>query len=154
MRCIAAATDASDAADRAIDFAADLASKFGAELVLTHAIAASTVASVGTGPVRSLANVRVPMTVENASVSEVVVDTAKNLLAKAKARAEARGARHVHTEVRVGEPAEVILSVAKERKADVIVLGKRGQGRLAGLLLGSVSQKVMTVARCAVIVIP
>jgi nucleotide-binding universal stress UspA family protein len=154
MRCIAAATDGSDAADRAIDFAADLASKFGADLVLTNAISASTVASVGSGPVRSLATVRVPITVENTSISEVVVDTAKDLLAKAKARAEARGARQVDIEVRVGEPAEVILSVAKERKADVIVLGKRGQGRLTGLLLGSVSQKVMTLARCAVIVIP
>jgi len=154
MRSIVAATDGSDAANRAIDFAADLASKFGADLVLTDVISASTVAAVGIGPIRSLANVRVPITVESTAVSEVVVDTATGLLAKAKARAEARGARHVHIEVRVGEPAEAILSLAKERDADVIVLGKRGPGRLVGLLLGSVSQKVMTLARCAVIVIP
>ena len=85
---------------------------------------------------------------------EVLTNTANDLAAKAKGRAEARGAQHVYTEVRAGEPAEVILSVAKEREADVIVLGKRGQGRLAGLLLGSISQKVVTQARCAVIVIP
>lgn len=154
MRCIAAATDGSDAADRAIDFAADLASKFSAELVVTHAIPASALASTGTGSVRPFLNVRAPVSVESLSVPEVLTDLANDILAKAKTRAEARGAHQVQSEVHVGEPAEVILSVAKKRNADAIVLGKRGQRRLAGLLLGSISQKVATLARCAVIVIP
>lgn len=155
MRCIAAATDGSEAADRALDFAADLASKFGADLVLTHVVLPSAPASAGAGPTRTfLPNPRAPIAVESLSVPEVLTQTASDLLAKAKSRAEARGALHVHTEVRVGEPAEVILSVAKERNADAIVLGKRGQGRLAGLLLGSISQKVVTLARCAVMIIP
>ncbi len=154
MRCISVATDGSDAADRAIDFAADLASKFSVDLVLTHVISASTLATTSAGPGRPLAHQRAPIRVEYGSVPEVLTNTANDLAAKAKGRAEARGAQHVYTEVRAGEPAEVILSVAKEREADVIVLGKRGQGRLAGLLLGSISQKVVTQARCAVIVIP
>ncbi len=154
MRCIVAATDGSDAADRAIDFAADLASKFGAGLVLTYVIAPAATASAHTSPVRSLANVRAPTRIEDASLSEVVREMAEELLRKAKGRAEARGALHVDIAVRVGEPTEVILALAEERKADTIVLGKRGQGRLAGLLLGSVSQRVTTLARCAVVVIP
>jgi len=155
MRCIAAATDGSTGADRAIDFAADLASKFGADLVLTHVISASALPSASFGASRPfLPTPRAPVVVETLSVPGVLTDTANELLAKAKARAEARGVRRVHTEVHVGEPAEAILSLAKERNADAIVLGKRGEGRLAGLLLGSISQKVVTLAHCAVIVIP
>jgi nucleotide-binding universal stress UspA family protein len=49
-----------------------------------------------------------------------------------------------------GDPAENILSVAKKKKADVIVLGRRGMGRLSGLIIGSVSQKVNQLADCPV----
>ena len=34
------------------------------------------------------------------------------------------------------------------RKADLIVLGSRGRGRMEGLLLGSVSQKIAALAPC------
>ncbi len=154
MHHIVAATDGSDAADRAIDFAAELAGKFAADLVLTHVISAATLAPGGTGLAHPAADLRAPMRIENTSLSEVLTDTAKDILAKAATRAKARGARRIDTEVRTGDPVEMILSVAAEHDADVIVLGRRGLGRLAGLLLGSNSQKVAMLARCAVIVVP
>jgi nucleotide-binding universal stress UspA family protein len=92
--------------------------------------------------------------VEDTSLPEVLEDAGRDVLAKAAARAEQRGARHIHTEIRAGEPAETLIAVAKERAADAMVLGKRGRGRLAGLVLGSVSQKVVTNAPCPVIVVP
>src|SRR3990172_977699 len=46
----------------------------------------------------------------------------------------------IHTELIEGNPAETIIDVAKTRASDVIVMGSRGLGRLAGLLLGSTSQ--------------
>ena len=36
----------------------------------------------------------------------------------------------------------------------MLVVGRRGRGRLSGLLLGSVSQKVASLAPCIVIVVP
>ena len=55
----------------------------------------------------------------------------------------------VRTVVHEGDPASAILAVAKEADADLIVMGRRGLGDLAGLLLGSVSQKVTHLAECA-----
>lgn len=47
-----------------------------------------------------------------------------------------------------------IIEAAERGNADAIVIGRRGRGRLAGLLLGSVSQKVVTLAPCPVVVVP
>lgn len=55
--------------------------------------------------------------------------------------------------VRFGDPAGEILSMASEMKSDLIVMGKRGRGGAAKLLLGSVSSKVVKEAPCAVTVV-
>jgi len=59
----------------------------------------------------------------------------------------------VHTEMIEGDPAEAILNVANTRASDIIVMGSRGLGRLSGLLLGSVSQKVVAHAPCPVLIV-
>ena len=53
-----------------------------------------------------------------------------------------------------GDPATEILRYAREAEADTIVMGSRGRGRLAGLLLGSVSQKVASLAPQVTIIVP
>ena len=50
-----------------------------------------------------------------------------------------------------GHPAEVLINASKE--ADLLVVGSRGHGGLAGALLGSVSQHCTQYARCPVVVI-
>ena len=59
----------------------------------------------------------------------------------------------VHTEILEGPPAEAILDVAETRKSDLIVMGSRGLGPLAGALLGSQSQKVVRHAACPVLIV-
>lgn len=59
----------------------------------------------------------------------------------------------IHKEILEGDPAEAILKVADTRKSDLIVMGSRGLGRLAGLLLGSTSQKVVAHAKCPVLIV-
>ncbi len=65
------------------------------------------------------------------------------------------GDREATVERRVVEelPARAILDAASEG-ADLIVMGSRGRGGLKGLLLGSVSQKVVHHAPCPVVVVP
>jgi nucleotide-binding universal stress UspA family protein len=57
------------------------------------------------------------------------------------------------TEILEGPAAEAILSVAEARAVDLIIMGTRGVGRLAGLLVGSQSQKVVAHAHCPVLLV-
>ena len=50
--------------------------------------------------------------------------------------------------------AQAIADVAREEQADVIVVGTRGHTVLAGLLLGSVAQRLLHIAPCPVLVVP
>jgi nucleotide-binding universal stress UspA family protein len=59
----------------------------------------------------------------------------------------------IHTELIEGSTAESIIEVATTRMSDVIVMGSRGHGTLAGLLLGSTSQKVVAHAPCPVLIV-
>jgi nucleotide-binding universal stress UspA family protein len=56
--------------------------------------------------------------------------------------------------VRVGEPGETIAKVARQKRCSEIVLGSRGLGNLKGLILGSVTTKVIHAARVPVTVVP
>jgi nucleotide-binding universal stress UspA family protein len=92
------------------------------------------------------------------SISEMLSESALDSIASltlqdAEKVAKAARSSTIDKALLKGDPAENILSVAKKRKADVIVLGRRGMGRLAGLLLGSVSQKVSQLAHCPVLTV-
>jgi len=58
----------------------------------------------------------------------------------------------VNIDVRSGSPAEELLAAAKD--ADLLVVGSRGAGGFAQLIMGSVSQQVTLHARCVVAVVP
>jgi len=60
---------------------------------------------------------------------------------------------HVNTRLEEGTPAEMILSVAQEIKADLVILGVRGLGQIQELVLGSVSHRVLTHAPCPVLLV-
>ncbi|MEM7613583.1 MAG: universal stress protein [Pseudomonadota bacterium] len=55
--------------------------------------------------------------------------------------------------IRSGDPTHEILEAAREQDADVIIMGRRGLGNVAGLLLGSVTQKVQARAGCPVLTV-
>jgi len=59
----------------------------------------------------------------------------------------------IHTEIIEGSPAEAIITVAETRNSEIIIMGSRGLGRLAELLLGSTSQKVVAQAHCPVLIV-
>lgn len=143
MKKILVASDGSAAAERAVAFAAELARGMAAELLLL-----TVCVSVGDGDLERFS------LSEHASVMEVLEAEARSILARARSIAEGKGVRGLKTILETGETASAILDCARNAQVDVIVVGKRGRGHLAGLLLGSVSQKLVSLAPAVVIVVP
>jgi len=52
------------------------------------------------------------------------------------------GALKIETDVRIGVPYDALLAVVKEKKADLIVMGKKGRSDLADIVIGSCAQKM------------
>ena len=142
---ILAATDGSDAASRAVDLAARLAKALNGHLNIIHVISGHDV------PAEQLNEYALQ---EHMTSGEVLSVFSQEKLKTARQRAEALGVSDVRLESEIGDVAEAIIEAARRDEVDMIVLGKRGLGRLSGLLLGSVSQKLVSVAPCAVIVVP
>jgi len=142
MRHILVATDGSEGADRAVEAAVELAKSCGAELSIV------TVGGNLSGEeMRQLAGA-------GNNIGDILEQRCQQILGAAKSRAQHVGITKIHVHSGWGDPAQSIIEIATRAKADAIVLGRRGRGRLAGLLLGSVSQKVASLAPCTVIVVP
>jgi nucleotide-binding universal stress UspA family protein len=86
---------------------------------------------------------------EAAAEAQAIVDSAVGALqAAGAASATGRVVRGLK-----GEEAQTILDVAREEAADIIVVGPRGLGRLAGLLVGSVTDKLVQLSDRPVLVV-
>ncbi len=59
----------------------------------------------------------------------------------------------VAAEVQVGVPAEEIVEMANSDGDDFIVMGSRGLSPIAELLLGSVSERVIRISKCPVLIV-
>ena len=55
--------------------------------------------------------------------------------------------------IREGSPARVILEVANEEQIDLIVMGSSGKSGFDRFIMGSVADKVVNSAKCAVLVV-
>jgi len=128
--------DGSGHAWRALDFASDLARQYGATLVILH------VYGTGAPP----PELREFVEAEHLTGPDLPRQLAERVLDSAEERAREHGVESIERMVGRGEPARAILEVAKSVGADCIVMGSRGLGDLHGLLLGSVSHKVMQLA--------
>jgi nucleotide-binding universal stress UspA family protein len=69
--------------------------------------------------------------------------------ARERLRAAGRGAT---TDVRVGVPADEVITAAQEARADLLVVGAANRSAVGRLLLGSVSGRVLSHAPCSVLV--
>ena len=73
-------------------------------------------------------------------------------LLEAQQKIDAAGCAHT-THIHVGQPAEVIAKLAAEQGCDLIVMGTHGRGGIAGLLIGSVANRVLHLASCPVLLV-
>ena len=73
-------------------------------------------------------------------------------LLEAQQKIDAAGCAHT-THIHVGQPAEVIAKLAAEQGCDLIVMGTHGRGGIAGLVTGSVANRVLHLAGCPVLLV-
>jgi nucleotide-binding universal stress UspA family protein len=137
FKTIVWATDGSDAADAALPFAKGLAEGEGRKLVVAHS--------------KELIHGRAGGYPVNADEDEL----------QAKIRGQAEELRSEGLDVTlwiqtVGAPgaAHMIAEAAHDFRADVIIVGTRGHTAIGGLLLGSVTQRLLHIATCPVLAIP
>ena len=144
---ILVADDGSDAALKAVEIAAELAAKTGASLT---ALAVIDPGNFGAADVHSVARSE---GLERSAAVAARIDAAAAYLARCQTIAQRHGVVRFRSEKRAGDdPAAGILEFASEHAIDLIVVGSRGMGRLPGLFLGSVSQKLASLAPCSVLI--
>ena len=131
------ATDGPSDAEAALMYARDLALRDDAQVLVVHAFE----------PVRS--RLGDPW---GTRITARHVSAGQDLANQAAQRLQAAGV-DVMVEVLEGPPADAILRVAEVRQPDLIVMGSRGHGALASLLLGSVSHRVLAHTRVPVMVV-
>jgi len=133
------ATDGSEAADEALPLARTLAVESGGELVVVHCLELST-------PIKYAG--RIPVHADE--------DELKAKIVRQVAELDAGGVPTILQTARTseGKAAQAIAEAAHEQQAEVIVVGTRGHTALGGLLLGSVTQRLLRIASCPVLAVP
>src|SRR5262249_38800654 len=127
---VVVATDRSETAARAVSWAADMAGRFAADLVLVQVLAPD---------------------VDTEELPEPRVDLAATELSRVAADIAGPMGR---ARVVVGDdPAVAILRVAEEEGADVVVVGNAGMAGRKKFLLANVPNRISHLARCTVIVV-
>jgi nucleotide-binding universal stress UspA family protein len=128
------AVDGSAHSAKAVPVAADIAKKSNGEVLVFHA-REYVVARGGS------------YQLEDAPDADALVERVKAELAATGVKALGRVEASLE-----GRAAKAILSAAESEGADAIVMGSRGLSELGGLLLGSVTHKVIQLSHCTVVV--
>ncbi|MEO1138200.1 MAG: universal stress protein [Pseudomonadota bacterium] len=134
--------DGSEQSKSAALVACDLAKHYDATVTLVHIPHGETVGFVvGAAPGYRVATTK-PSFAEVEEAGQKVLDACMKTLAAADCGP-------VKTYMQHGDPAAEVLAYADEIGADLIVTGRRGLGRVSSLILGSTTQKINHLAKCA-----
>jgi len=136
FKTLVLALDGSEESRRAIPVAVELARRDHAKIVIAHV--EQDIAGKGGGPIKA---------------------TEDEIQAEIRTLGEELSAQGVETSVEMtsvmlGGPAHAIDEIADKAGADLIVVGTRGHGQIAGLLLGSVTQRLLHIAKRPVLAVP
>ncbi len=140
VETVAVGTDGSGTADKAVEFAIDMAARYEARIVFISAYV----------PVRDS---RLEREARDAPEDlQWTINPAEDVdatLRECEERAEEKGLRWA-SEAREGDPAKILVALAESNGADVLVIGNKGMERK---LLGSVPNSVSHNAPCSVLIV-
>ena len=174
IKTIVVPTDGSSHAKKACDLAADIAEKYGARMIILHVLMRHTSESdietlceenampeslakkfkdLRDSYVEMAAATYEPGPIFLLMPDDLLKEVGDLILNNARQRAESKGIKNISAHIVDGTPADVIIAAAEKEKADMIVMGSRGLGNIAGVLMGSVSHKVNHQAKCTCVTV-
>ena len=130
-------TDGSRCSKNALKHVVEIAKKFGSKVFILHAFPYV--------PEYIGAEYRDKIVSQSTLEAEKITNEAAEVLKENGIEYE--------IEILEGPAHKAILNVAEVRKVDLIIMGSRGVSALAGVLLGSVSQRIVTHAKCPVMIV-
>jgi nucleotide-binding universal stress UspA family protein len=136
MKTIVVGYDGTEASERALGRAGELATAFGSSVIVTSVSPVMTGAAHGGGSVDPT---------DPPEEHEALLERGRATLAEHGIQAD--------TVLATGDPAEAIVELAQQRSADLIVVGTREPGFWERLLGHSVSAAVQRHARCDVLIV-
>jgi nucleotide-binding universal stress UspA family protein len=142
-RTILVGTDGSATSFRAVDQAARLAADTGATLVLACAY----------HPMSERERQSAADRLGDLAYKVQGSTPADDAVRAARDRAVAAGARDIDGVAVQGDPVDVLTKVAKDRSADLLVVGNRGLGSLTGRILGSVPASLSHKSPCDILIV-
>ena len=137
LKTIVVATDLEGQAEAALEYARKLATNYGARIVLAH----------GLDPMEYAAVEAIPDAVLNhltAAARKVLDQLAGDLL---------RQGIRSHSEVRQGAVAEMLVDVARQYDAGLIVIGTKGMEGAGPVVVGAIAERLVRLAPCPVLAV-
>ncbi|HEU5055542.1 MAG TPA: universal stress protein [Kofleriaceae bacterium] len=137
--------DFSDDSREAMRRSADLVKATGGSLTLFHVVHV---------PITTYADAAPMMPNPGVELTQELGTAANKALAEWKQRAEEMGVKQVSVQVVAGVPWQMIVEALEaDRSYDLVAMGTHGRTGLARVLLGSVAERVVRHAPCAVLVV-
>jgi nucleotide-binding universal stress UspA family protein len=137
LKTIVVATDLDGRSEAALEYARKLATQYGARIVLAHGLDPLDYATVDSVPGRILKG---------------LPEQARAVLDQMTAELVREGI-HSHSEIRQGAVAQMLVDVARQYDADLIVVGTEGKHGAGPVVVGTVAEQLVRLAPCAVLAV-
>jgi nucleotide-binding universal stress UspA family protein len=144
LKKILVATDFSEPSEAALAYGRELAGSFGAALTVVHVVDDTMARAYGIDGGVLLTDPAMQREFEASALEQVNASISE----EDRTRLAATGQVLAST-----APALAIVTYARDANIDLIVMGTRGRGGVAHLLMGSVSEKVVQTAPCPVLTV-
>jgi nucleotide-binding universal stress UspA family protein len=137
LKTIIVATDLEGHSEAAFEYAGKLAASYGARIVLAHGLDPMEYAVVDEVPGR---------------VRKSLTEEARAVLDKLSADLLQEGI-HSHSEIRQGAVAQMLVDVAKQYEAGLIVIGTRGKEGAGPVVVGAIAEQLVRLSPCPVLAV-
>jgi nucleotide-binding universal stress UspA family protein len=137
LKTIVVATDLEGQAEAALEYARKLAINYGARIVLAHGLDPMEYAAVDSVP---------------GSVLSHLTENARKVLDKLTGDLLREGI-HSHSEIRQGVVAEMLVDVAQQYEAGLIVIGTKGMEGAGPVVVGAIAEQLVRLAPCPVLAV-